>query len=81
MIPYVDTILLLKWLKMDVDESNIVWSEYNGCHMPQDDVIKFWVALRPSFLDSYGVLRFPEQGFDQIVGLWRTKFQVPNFIF
>jgi len=54
---------------MDVDESNIVWSEYNGCHMPQDDVIKFWVALRPSFLDSYGVLRFPEQGFDQIVGL------------
>jgi len=46
---------------MDVGQSKIVWSGNNGCHVSQDDVIKLWVALCPSFPDSYGILRFHEQ--------------------
>jgi len=29
--------------------------------MSQEHVIKFWVAFHSSFVDSYSVLRFPEQ--------------------
>jgi len=56
-----DTILLRKWLTMDVRKSNIVWSGNNGCHVSQENVIKFWVALHPLFPDSYSVWRIPEQ--------------------
>jgi len=53
-----DTILLWKWLKMDVEKSKIVWSGNNVCHMSQENVIKFRVASHPWFLDSYSVLGF-----------------------
>jgi len=39
----------------------IVWSGNNGCHVSQEDVCNLWVALCPSFPDSYGILRLPEQ--------------------
>ena len=32
---------------MDVSRSKIVWSGTNGCHMSQENVIKFGVALHP----------------------------------
>jgi len=48
---------------MDVGKSKVVWSGNNRCHMSQDNVIKFRVALHPSFPDLYSVLRFLEQGF------------------
>jgi len=35
---------------MDLGKSKIVWFGNNGCHMPQDDAIKLWVALYPVFL-------------------------------
>ena len=34
----------------------------NWCHTSQENVIKSWVALHPSFPDSYSVWRIPEQG-------------------
>jgi len=40
---------------MDVGKSTIVWSRNNGCHMSQENVIKFGVALCPWFPDSYSV--------------------------
>jgi len=39
--------LIRKRLKMDVDTSKIVYSGNNECHMSQENVIKFWVALHP----------------------------------
>jgi len=47
---------------MDVGKSKIIWSGNNGCHMSQENVINFWVALHLSFPDLYSILRFPEQG-------------------
>ena len=47
---------------MDVGKSKIVWSGNNGCHMSQENVINFGVALHPWFPDSYSILRFPERG-------------------
>jgi len=34
----------------------IVWSGNNGCHVFQENVIKFWVALYPNFPDSYSTV-------------------------
>jgi len=50
-----DTILLWKWSIMDVGQSKTGWCGNNGCHMSQENVIKFWVAWNPSFPDSYSV--------------------------
>jgi len=78
-----DTILLWKWLNMDLGKSKIVRSGNNGCHMSQENVIKFWLALHPSFPGLYSVKRFPEQGFwKQPVDVYgqRHNFSIPiNF--
>jgi len=44
MLRCADTILLWKWLKMDVGKSNIVWSGNTGFHMSPWNVINFRVA-------------------------------------
>jgi len=46
---------VVKVIKNGRGKSKIVWSESSGCHISQEIVIKFWVALHPSFPDSYSV--------------------------
>jgi len=46
---------VVKEIKMDVGKSKIVCSGNNGYDMSQEKVIKFWVALHPSFPNSYSV--------------------------
>jgi len=57
-----DRILLRKWLTMHIWKQKIVWSGNNGCHVSQEDVCKWWVALYPAFTDAYSKIRIPEQG-------------------
>jgi len=42
-------------------EVKTVWFGNNGCDEFQEDEIKLWVALYPTFPDSYSILRLPEQ--------------------
>jgi len=36
-------------------EVNTSWSGNNGCHLSQENVIKFWAALHPSLSNSCSV--------------------------
>ena len=66
------TDFLWKWLKMDVGESKIFWFGNNGRHMSQENVIKSWVALYPTFTGAYGILWIPEQGHASNNKWWKT---------
>ena len=53
MFRWADTILLWKWLKIDTRKSKRLLSGFDGCHMSRENVIKFQVALYPSFPDAF----------------------------
>jgi len=38
---------VVKVIKVDVGKSKMVWSRNSGCHMSQENVINFGVALHP----------------------------------
>jgi len=40
---------VVKMIKNGLGKSKIVWSRNNGCHVSQENVIKLWVTLYPTF--------------------------------
>jgi len=56
---------VVKLIKYGRREVKIIWPRNNRCHMSHENVIKLiWscIKITPMIPDSYGVLRFPEQG-------------------
>ena len=49
---WVDKILLRKWYKSTYGSKEVFWYGNNGCHVSQDDLCKFGVALDPWYPGS-----------------------------